>query len=356
MNEAAQKQPRMQSRRLTVEFLTPAFLGNAEQSGQWRTPPFKHLLREWWRVAWVASGRDPANVDAMRREEARLFGAASDGQGNRSLIRMRLDCWDSGGMKQWVATGKVRHPEVGRGGASVGADLYLGYGPLVYDKASKGTKLKANAAIQAGERARFDIAFPETEAGLLDRALALMSAYGTLGGRSRNGWGSLALIGDGGEPLAPEAPPLRDWRDCLQLEWAHAIGQDDSGALIWRTDGFDDWPALMKALAQIKIDLRTHFQFPQEKPPHRQVEDRHWLAYPVTNHGTKRWNRNARLPNSLRFKARKDEGGKLHGVIFHMPCRPPREFRPETSTLTSVWQQVHQFLDNQRTQLQRSPA
>lgn len=42
----------MQTRDYTARFLTPAFLGNAGQDGQWRTPPFKHLLREWWRVAW----------------------------------------------------------------------------------------------------------------------------------------------------------------------------------------------------------------------------------------------------------------------------------------------------------------
>lgn len=28
-----------------VRFLTPAFLGDAEQTGQWRTPPFKERLR-----------------------------------------------------------------------------------------------------------------------------------------------------------------------------------------------------------------------------------------------------------------------------------------------------------------------
>lgn len=31
-----------------VKFLTPAFLGDAEQSGRWRTPPLKTLLRQWW--------------------------------------------------------------------------------------------------------------------------------------------------------------------------------------------------------------------------------------------------------------------------------------------------------------------
>lgn len=32
-----------------VSFTTPAFLGNAEQQAQWRTPPFKALIRQWWR-------------------------------------------------------------------------------------------------------------------------------------------------------------------------------------------------------------------------------------------------------------------------------------------------------------------
>ena len=34
----------MQKMKYRVRFLTPAFLGNAEQSGQWRTPPFKAQL------------------------------------------------------------------------------------------------------------------------------------------------------------------------------------------------------------------------------------------------------------------------------------------------------------------------
>lgn len=31
---------------LKLSFVTPAFLGNAEQRAQWRTPPIKALLRE----------------------------------------------------------------------------------------------------------------------------------------------------------------------------------------------------------------------------------------------------------------------------------------------------------------------
>jgi CRISPR-associated protein Cmr1 len=32
----------------TVRFVTPAFLGDADQKGRWRTPPFKALIRQWW--------------------------------------------------------------------------------------------------------------------------------------------------------------------------------------------------------------------------------------------------------------------------------------------------------------------
>ena len=66
----------MQQREYTVRFTTPAFPGNAEQSGQWRTPPFKALLRQWWRVAWAASNQFNVNVTEMRQAEGLLFGNA----------------------------------------------------------------------------------------------------------------------------------------------------------------------------------------------------------------------------------------------------------------------------------------
>jgi hypothetical protein len=97
----------------TVRFLCPAFFGNAEQCGQWRTPPFKALLRQWWRVAYAADHRFPADVATMHAAEARLFGAAADaGHSNRSRVRVRLDRWDPGRLTQWEPAEGVWHPEV----------------------------------------------------------------------------------------------------------------------------------------------------------------------------------------------------------------------------------------------------
>lgn len=335
-----------------LRFLTPAFLGNAEQSAQWRTPPLKALLRQWWRVVWAAEHGFSNVIADMRRAERLLFGVASDGEGDsrKSRIRLRLDRWDAGRLTTWESLPPVTHPEVK---FPVGSDLYLGYGPLTLPKGAKGPALKAHAAIQAGEGAGFSLAVPDAPA--LEKVLALLHGFGALGGRSRNGWGSFVLTPRGDTGALTLDLPLRPWRECLDRDWPHAIGRDDQGPLIWQTAPHDDWKALMKTLAAVKIGLRTQFVFTTGRnAPH--PEDRHWLSYPVTNHSVQPWGGNARLPNSLRFKVRRLPGGKLAGAIFHVPCLPPPAFRPDRKAIEGVWQRVHAFLDAPQQQLTRSPA
>lgn len=347
-----------------VRFLTPAFLGDAEQNGRWRTPPFKAQLRQWWRVAYAAEKNFQVQTGEMRIEEGLLFGNAwlSHREGRRdvadftkSLVRVRLDRWDEGKLRSWqgLEQSPISHPEVERTGYRVGPHAYLAYGPL---DGRGGTRLeKRNAAIQAGESAGLRLAVPETHpnqrmATLLrqnlpriEQALWLMDRYGTAGGRSRNGWGSYRL-----EPVEGSGPlrssvPLRDWNECLGRDWAHAIGKDEKGPLIWQTAGdYGDWKQLMRVLAIVKIGLRTQFVFRGAPGP----EPRHWLSYPVTKHSVPAWG-SKRLPNSLRFKVRAADGDgrKLVGVIFHAPCLPPEGFKPDRAMIVETWKKVHELLD-----------
>ncbi len=356
---------RMKKLEYTIRFITPAFLGNAEQNGQWRTPPFKALLRQWWRVAYAVTHGFSVDLDAMRHEEGKLFGNAwltcREGHRvvtdyNRSLLRLRLSRWDEGEMKKarWPSDSSILHPEVRN---PVGSALYLGYGPLVYDKQRRATMLKTNAAIQAGEHASLMIAYPDDVSSLLERALWLMDRYGTIGGRCRNGWGSFTI-----EPkdeaskkaLEGHYVPLRRWVDCMNQDWPHAIGQDDQ-PLIWMTAQYDDWKAIMKCLAELKVGLRTQFTFTSGRNA-QQVEDRHWLSYPVTNHSVNAWGGNARLPNTLRFKVRPTGNGKYLGVIFHVPHLPPSSFNPHPQALMRVWSRVIGFLDTPAQSLTRIPV
>jgi CRISPR-associated protein Cmr1 len=366
----------MTTRTYTFTFLTPAFLGDAEQSGRWRTPPVKASLRQWWRVVYAADHRFAVDVDAMQREEGSLFGNAwlSHRENGReisdhrkSLVRLRLDRWTEGDLKkaQWPGDAQVIHPEVtNREGKAVlvGSSLYLGYGPLTYDNQRRATVLKNNAAIQAGEGATLSLAWPtqhpsgevqkilddNNQRRRLERALWLMDRYGTLGGRSRNGWGSFILTPTNGTPTLDGQVPVRDWKPCLEADWPHAIGEDDKGPLVWQTaKTYDDWKTLMRDLAIIKIGLRTQFVFPNVAPPHQQPLERHWLSYPITRHTTRAFDRSARLPNSLRFKVRcaPEDHKKLVGVIFHIPCSPSLAFNPDRAAIERTWKAVHTLLD-----------
>lgn len=354
-------------RRYTVRFLSPAFLGNAEQAAEWRTPPFKALLRQWWRVAVAAE----CNFDhrRVREREARLFGHAwfkedrdareAKVAARRSRVHLRLSRWELGRLRDWsrLDDQRVRHPEVKyRDGKPipVGAQLYLGFGPLTTSRGT--TALQRPPALQAGETATMSLVFPAENEDELACALRLMDLYGTVGGRCRNGWGSLSIVpADDSTPPLDGSPVLREWRDALELDWPHALGADDARPLIWQTNPQHDWRSAMAQLAEIKIGLRTQFEFNRGRST-PQPEDRHWLSYPVTNHRVPEWDRQGlRLPNSLRFKLREDPAGKLRGIIFHVPCCPPPQFRPVPEIIQEVWQRVHAFLDAPAQQLDRIP-
>ncbi|CAI4030041.1 hypothetical protein DNFV4_00465 [Nitrospira tepida] len=340
----------MTTRDYTVQFLTPAFLGDAEQNGRWRTPPLKALLRQWWRVVYAADHGFRINVDAMRREEGLLFGNAwLENEFSKSQVRLRIDRWESGTLKSWngLEQPNVTHPEVQRTNYKVGPHAYLGYGPL---DGRGGTKLneRVKAVVDVGESAILRLAMPNEDASRLHRALWLMDRYGTVGGRSRNGWGSFTLTPTNGTPTLEGQLPLRDWKACLACDWPHAIGLDTTGPLIWQTEPRDDWKAVMRELAIIKIGLRTQFVFPNHRPPHNNPLQRHWISYPITTHTVAEWKRkNLRLPNCLRFKARPapNASKQVVGVIVHVPCTPPSEFQPNKAALQSTWQTVHKLLD-----------
>src|SRR5699024_7802539 len=99
----------------TVRFLTPAFLGDANQSGTWRTPPFKAELRQWWRVVMASRGLD---YQALRKTEAQLFGHAwLDKPATKSRVRLRLSRWRPGQLPK---------------GTTFGSEKYLGFGPVSF--------------------------------------------------------------------------------------------------------------------------------------------------------------------------------------------------------------------------------
>lgn len=132
----------------TVRFVTPAFLGNAEQNGQWRTPPFKALIRQWWRAAYAAQKNFNVDVSRMLAEENCIFGAAAGDRGSRSLVRIRLDQWEEGKLKAWQPLGTASQPYRihGEGRRSRLYRLLLSSEAIRYDTISADAKQRTDAA------------------------------------------------------------------------------------------------------------------------------------------------------------------------------------------------------------------
>ncbi len=336
-----------------LRLASPAFLGDASQKGVWRTPPLKALLREWWRVA-VAHDLNN-DVAALKAHEKALFGTAADdnpGGNQQSRVRLALKHWNEGTCTSWPS-GEVRvtHPEVkNRDGKpmQVGSELYLGYGPLTFQQ---GTNLKNGAALQADETNELRLAFPDREQPALEAAITLAHWFGTIGGRSRNGWGSLLFHDtDNTSAIAPlsrteleKTGCVRKLRDCLDLDWPHAIGSDHKGVLVWKSKTpFADWRKAMAFLAMTKIAFRTALQFTTGDRATR-IEQRHVLAYPVTKHSINAWGKNTRIANTLRFKLFKNADDTLGALIYHTPCRPVVAYG--NVNLLATWQTVHGLLD-----------
>lgn len=349
-----------------VSFATPAFLGNAEQQAQWRTPPFKAMIRHWWRI--VKAPLVNFDVEALRQAEGRLFGAAADdGDSRRSLVRFRLSGWSAVRVSTWDADDKIPHPEVTNGAGapmSIGAQLYLGYGPLTFKsgKTSLNTDAGRSALAPGEDGLLLTLIVPESFEQEVREAIQLADWFGSIGSRSRNGWGSLQMVARPDTPPIPRlsvsllSPYLRDLALCLQRDWPHAVGSCDGRPLVWLIPPQDSWRKLVRELASIKITFRTH---PKTMSlvgvPKGKFAPRHLLAYPVTHHGVSgnHWGNQGRLANQIRFKAFKD-ANRWRGVIVHTPSRLPEEMladlpagvRGELSTVAlAAWREVHGILD-----------
>ena len=368
----------MTMRELTyqVSFNTPAFLGNAEQQAQWRTPPFKALLRQWWRVVKAPSPSIGYDHRQLLKLENELFGSAGDDSGGgRSKVQLRLSAWDEGAMSALQPMARHPHPEVkdrDHKPIDIGTAVYLGFGPVTQQGMRK-------AIAPAATPLTFKVRCPEFELDDIKNAMQLIAWFGAVGSRSRNAWGSVRLEGDG--ILGIEGLCDSKLADLLSLrtisaalgdrlagEWPHSMGLcDDGRPAVWRVVsgqkqvegktqfvGFDKWEQVLERFAALKIGFRTQFSFNNQGGPHRDVMDRHVLAYPVTNHALANLP-NARLASQIRFKVIANKENKFFGVIAHVPVAMPRDFfydkerqqmnPPSIADQVNVWSQVHQYLN-----------
>lgn len=337
-----------------LRFVTPGFLGGAEQKAEWRTPPLKALLRQWWRIA--VAPRFQYDVRAMLRLESALFGsAAEDEDSGRSLVRLRLNDTGSQGTSWGKASGPPWSARPGDPEFKSEEMTYLAWGLVepapvrsaLNPKKAEGTRL-------------LKIAFPEQSPRLppnytpsdLTTAFALIHHFGTLGGRSRNGWGSLSVEPVDDTPPLPlltqllDNPGMRPLSERLTHSWATGIASIDSSPLIWESDRtFTSWGAALRQIHDIKRAVRNELAL----EGHLRLVPRQLLGLPVQDGPPI----DARMPSPLRFKVFDPKAGELRIRVYALPHGAPdsdsfRRLREDFNKLApSVWDTVISTLDEQ---------
>jgi len=332
----------MEKMDVEVEFLTPTFLGGDEQQAELRSAPFKNLLRQWWRVA-----HGDKSLDELRDNEGKLFGTVHDeNNSSASSVRIALRPGDPFDVRNDSFNfGKTFHPEA-KGGISVDNDLYLGYGPIQLKKEHKVYK-EIKRYIVPCSRALLTVSFPREFRDQVIKVLRLIDAFGTVGSRSRNGFGSLSLSGEGFQRMDLTTLNYRSLDSILGDQtkaYPHGFG-GDTKPYIWQSAGQSSWDACMRLLAETYLKARVSINI--KGNPH-EPHERHALGYPVTNHNVQSWGgKQGRMPSQIRLMVKRNGAGDLVARILHLPHTLPLPWPNSLPRQEDVWRNVHKFLDGQ---------
>jgi len=318
-----------------LTFVTPAFLGNAGQRAQWRTPPFKALLRQWWRVAYAAKHGFNVNIEEMRREEGLLFGNAwlsREENGRKvadhckSQIRIRLLPMPDSRQEPWA---------MGTQNGTTPMQMHIGTSYAWFGLVRRGPGLPDRTAIKAnsteGERL-LQVHTPPRHIPVLQETLRLIDAFGQVGSRSRGGWGSFRILGlkplEVGEMTRYTQPLAK----CLDRDWPVSFSADSKGICLWQSRrNFRSWAKAMETLAAERRTIRTSL---------RNVEGGDArIALGFAGQG--------RMPSPLRWKVFGNDSDKLVIRVFAMPHKLPvaSDKTMDREKLIRAWRSVIETFD-----------
>lgn len=329
---------------LDCEVVTPMFLGGADQSAQWRAAPFKAALRKWWRVL---QGPQKSWKDLLA-EEGDIFGlAGEEGDSGKSRIKVCVSSAAQAVSTQIPKGKTLQHPECERSRHQVAALPYLGgMGIMKPSGEVKHSYFIPRSAFTLG------LSFPSARIEMVGSILKLMRIFGTVGARSRNGWGSFGFT----QPAdMPGSFTVKNWELLLEKDYPSSIGKDQKSPLVWRTAGQQSWESAMADLAEAYIGVRAQ-ELGQDKkldPGSGKASTRHLLGIPLTSHGTQFGN-NARHASPLHFKIFK-KSATYTGIILHLPhAHSSEQSFIDTDAQMEVWKIVHRKLDFQKNIISRA--
>lgn len=329
----------------SVKVLTPMFLGGANGDAELRAAPFKNALRYWWRIT-----QGDIYHEQLREKEQALFGGiCSNKETTEKPTRSRVDVVVTGAVKtgdtgEQDAIGRKMNPEANNRNMPISA--YLGMGPVHFN----GTYNKRR--ILPTETFTLSITFPKNDGAMID-TISLFKAFGSLGARSRNGWGSFELqaLNNNNSLLSRDSLFKKYGKELADIfksdkKYPFCLGTSNGKPLLWKIGNAAKWEKAMELAGAGYMDIRQQpaLKFPVQKQKNS-PEKRHILGYPVTNHSLLSWGgNNGRMPSQLRIIIRENNQA-YDAFFFHLPHNIPKQWDNRLGKELAVWQSIHTYLD-----------
>lgn len=291
-----------------VEIVTPVFMGGADpKKAEIRAASIKGLLRFWWRM--LNGGK---TIKELKEKEDKIFGSSETG---KSKIRVQIREFSGKGIKKELPFRNIEIFVKGRK-QTINILNYLAYGPVAYVKEDRSIKV-VHEYINAGST--FSIGFESLEKKILVesvKAFYFLISLGGIGAKSRNGFGSLAvlnkeefnhIIGEEYMSFFDRAFPKEDFN--VEKSSYHSLSRYTE---LFKTNKlFDSWDDALAELGKIYRTARLRID------PMHHCDGRQYISSPIME-GKKQISFLDRHAKSLFLKVRK-ENGKFNGYILYVP-------------------------------------
>jgi CRISPR-associated protein Cmr1 len=188
----------METITFNCRFITPAFLGGANPKGtpELRPPTIKGALRFWWRAQSGIS-----DLKELKKKEFQIFGGVDGDKAIKCSFSLRV------AREEFQLSRDLPKmlTEVREKSYKVNIFEYLAYG--TYDWQNRINVLNRDFVVSDQ---KFDVSFSFTtneHKNEIIKAFQLLSLFGGLGSKSRNGFGKFEIV---------PSPVTASWKDTIQ--------------------------------------------------------------------------------------------------------------------------------------------
>lgn len=283
-----------------------------------RVTEIRSALRFWWRVVKIKN----LNYDykELLEQELKLFGSVGSENKTQKTSKSKITIFLT-----FQHGRKVEPITFDENNSNTDAIGYLTYG--VKDMLGQGSK---KAAYYKDKAVTINITTDKENIEDIQLAMQLLSTFGGIGSKSRNGFGSFYneenFLEDIKKSVSFASTHTQDFSHCINnFDWPASFANDKKGLLAWKSvTSYNSWkkdPISVVYQQKKAINKLTTGDSPMQK------------------------DRKGRIPSQIRFRFTRMEDNQFHIICYHLPYFTNKG---KIKTDIDFWTKIYSLLDEDR--------